>query len=211
MHHDDCTAWEYNTHPQYQSVAGYCASFLQALRDDPASKEPLLADTRPAHADMFAGVAPAACPYVAGNYRGSNFDCLRHYEVRFGDNEGFPALGVHMAMDVFHADFAGAVADLDAAAANQGSPLSEAARKVRAAQVMAFALQRFFTIHPFANGNGHMGRMLVWVGLARFGFLPKKWWLNKSPPNYGDLIQQHRRGNTKPLERYLIRAINGTL
>jgi hypothetical protein len=211
MHHDDCGAWEYNTHPQRQSVADYCQQFLLQLRADPASKQSLIADTRPAHKDMFSKVVPTACPCLAGNYRGSDFDCLRDYNVKFGGNRAIPALYVLAVMSGFHSDLDSAISELDAAAADKQMPLTRAQLMVRVVQVMAYTLQRFFSIHPYANGNGHMGRMLVWIGLGRYQLLPKKWWLNQSPPGYGELIQKHRGGDRKPLEMYLMRAINGTL
>jgi hypothetical protein len=209
MDHEDCNAWEYSTHSRYQTVADRCAQFLHALRADPASKQVLLADTRPAHSDFFSDVVPSACPYLAGNYRGSDFECLRHYEVQFGGNKGIPALGVLLAIGQFHDELAAAIATLDAVIAT--GELTPGQQMLRVVQVMAFALQRFFSIHPYANGNGHIGRLLVWVGLARFNMIPKKWWLHTSPPSYGDLIQQHRKGKTRPLEEYLLRAIKGVL
>jgi hypothetical protein len=214
MHHDDCGAWEYSTHPEYQSVVGYCQQFLLQLRADPASKQFLLEDTRPAHGEMFCRVVPRACPHLAGNYRGSDFECLRNYNVKFGGppaHLGTPALYVMAVVGGFHTDLLAGISELEAAAADPESPLTPAQHLLRVVQVMAFALQRFFTIHPYANGNGHMGRMLVWIGLGRFGMLPTKWWLNASPPGYGELIDKHRRGDTKPLERYLICAIKGKL
>ncbi len=209
MGHEDCNGWEYTTHPDYQKVVDVCAAFLTELRLDPASKASALEDTREYHRSIFSPVAPSACSYLAGNYRGSNFDCLREYGVVFGGTHGTLPIGVFAAMDLYHGDLLDAVRDLDQAVSRATKPLAGPALLVRLVQVAASFLTRFFTIHPYANGNGHMGRLVVWVLLARYNRLPVRWWLHRSPPAYGPLLSEHRAGRPKALERYLLECILG--
>jgi hypothetical protein len=118
-------------------------------------------------------------------------------------------VAVPMAMEYFHKDLMAGFADLDAAAANLDKPLVGGAFLVRLVQLVASALTRFLTIHPYMNGNGHMGRLLVWAALGRYNMLPVNWWLDDSPPNYGVMLTAYRAGNRLPLERFLLKCIKG--
>jgi Fic family protein len=68
--------------------------------------------------------------------------------------------------------------------------------------VLCDILEAFFTVHPFANGNGHAGRMLVWVTLARQGFPPKAWSIDAKQP-YAKALNEYRAGNLVPLRQFL--------
>lgn len=209
MGHNDCDGWEYTSHPQAQTVVDACKQFLVELRDDPLSKVAALSETRPFHASLFAAVVPAACPYLAGHYRGEDYDCLREAQVSFGGHVGTLPVGVLGAMGIYHQDLIDGLADLDAAAKDPVKPLGGSAFVVRLAQVCAAALTRFLTIHPYKNGNGHMARLLVWVILGRYSMLPKRWWLNNRPPGYAALLTLHRNGDRKPLEKFILECIVG--
>jgi Fic family protein len=39
----------------------------------------------------------------------------------------------------------------------------------------------FVTIHPYANGNGHAARLVVWALLLRYGFQPTGWPVDPRP------------------------------
>lgn len=209
MGHDDCDHWEYTGHPQAHTVAAACQKFLLELRADPPSKVAALSDTRPFHQQMFAAVAPPACPYLAGHYRGEGYDCLRQAQVSFGGHLGTLPVGVLGAMGIYHQDILDALKELDAASHDPVKPLQGAAFLVRLAQLCAAALTRFLTIHPYKNGNGHMARLIVWVILGRYSTLPKKWWLNNRPPGYAALLTLHRNGDKKPLEKFILECIIG--
>ena len=75
--------------------------------------------------------------------------------------------------------------------------------------VVTFAcrvLVEFLRIHPYANGNGHIGRFIVWLILARFGYWPKQWPLNASPP-YHELLKTYRDGDPLPLEEFVLQCL----
>ena len=69
-------------------------------------------------------------------------------------------------------------------------------------------LVEFLRIHPYANGNGHLGRFIVIALLARYNLWPKKWPLDASP-NYHDEIFRYRNGDREPLERFILKALLG--
>lgn len=209
MKHEDCRNWDYESHPQVSTVEAACASFLTELRAAPSSKTAALADTRPLHAIMFGAVVPTSCSYIAGNYRGQDFECLRDCRVGFWIHEGTPPVGVPLAMEYFHNDLIAGLAELDNAVLNTNRPLQGPAFLVRLVQLLAASLTRFFTIHPYANGNGHMGRLIVWAALGKYNRLPIRWWLHGKPPGYGDYLTAHRNGDPKPLEKFLLRCIIG--
>jgi Fic family protein len=70
----------------------------------------------------------------------------------------------------------------------------------RMATTVKFACQVFvaiLTIHPFANGNGHIARSLLWAILIHFGYAVPAWTIDPRPPfsEYASMIEAHRRGN----------------
>jgi hypothetical protein len=205
----ECENWDYEKHPNSQSVTEYCKQFLRDLVADPSIKIHLFGDTRPAHREMFGKAVPDECTHLAGNYRGADFEFLRNARVYFGPHEGTIPSAVAVQMDFFHEDLLLGLAEIDAATQDPNGPLKGSRLLVRIVQLMAATLTRFLTIHPYKNGNGHMSRMLVWIGLGKYKHLPVKWWLDESPPGYAPLLTAHRQGDPKPLERYLLKCIRG--
>jgi hypothetical protein len=67
----------------------------------------------------------------------------------------------------------------------------------------------FLTIHPYANGNGHAGRFIVWSIMGRYGHWPRRWTVDPRPqdPPYSDLISGCRSGDHDPLEQYLLQML----
>ena len=72
-------------------------------------------------------------------------------------------------------------------------------------------LVEFMRVHPYANGNGHMGRLVVSSILGVFGIWPKKWPLNDRPPDppYSALLSAHRDGHKEHLEKFVLQCIIG--
>lgn len=66
----------------------------------------------------------------------------------------------------------------------------------------------FLRVHPYANGNGHIARLLVLAVFASFDIWPKKWPVEGRPPGpYGDIIKASRRGNPSLLVKYMVQCI----
>ena len=78
--------------------------------------------------------------------------------------------------------------------------------------IVAFASRvfvAFLTTHPYANGNGHIARLIVWCIMGRYGYWPRRWTVEPRPPDppYTDLITRCRSGLPDDLEQYLLRAL----
>lgn len=211
MRHEDCNNWDYATHPAVKTVEDECTAILTELKASPGVFQSGLSDTRALHKRIFQQTAPSACVCVAGNYRGADFDCLRAAPMYFGKNSGTPPVSVSIAIGDMHDEMNAAVVALDQAHAATATATNKekAVLLSRLVSLAASALVRFFSIHPYMNGNGHMGRLIVWILLARYGRLPTRWTLHKSPPGYSDLLDLYRAGKHKPLERFMLECIIG--
>lgn len=168
-----CVAWEYSEIPGApEIVAKRCTDILLALRNGEFCHETLSRDTRPIHERMFRGCTPVGIPYYAGHYRGEPYPCLQVYNVmvRSDPRVGVPHDRVAHDMSNFadnnlRSGFAAAIVSF------ADARLSEAQKLHFVVRFACKALEEFLRIHPYANGNGHMGRMIVWLILAAFGYL----------------------------------------
>lgn len=77
---------------------------------------------------------------------------------------------------------------------------------VKLVQLLAFVLQQFLTIHPYMDGNGHMGRLLIYVMMCRAGYVPSGWDIDAKQP-YADALSDHRSGKPRALEAFLLGVI----
>jgi len=204
-HPPDCPWWEYDRHPQRASVKQSIAAILSDLARGAADSVELSVDSRRSHNQTFQQVVPLECEYYAGHYRGENFRCLRFCSVGVDgdDRVGASPQSVAFHMGRLAVEIRSGVRVLDAQiAANSRDGL----RCLVAVSARIFVA--FLTIHPYANGNGHMARLIVWALMGRYGFWPKRWPVDPRPsPPYTDLITQCRSGNPQPLEECLLRSI----
>jgi fido (protein-threonine AMPylation protein) len=207
-----CPPWEYKDHPNYQSILrAELAVLLRALRLGNVAIEVEGVETRPVHQRLFARLTPSGHPYFAGHYRGEHFLCLIDYNVSV---PGDPVVGVHYtgvqaAMERFGETLLTAAAVLDQSFALPNATLSQEQKLYSAVVVAARAFQEFLTVHPYANGNGHIARFLVWLLLGRYGYWPSNWTIDPRPniTNYAEAISYHRRGDTVPLEHLILQSI----
>ncbi len=168
-------------------------------------------DTRPIHRDLFAGLGPAGHDYYVGNYRGFHKMCLRDYDVTVGDPLACsrPAM-VQADISRFGMDVVDAVVAIEQALAAAPQIFGPEQNAVAVVRISCLAFVRFLTIHPYADGNGHIARSLLWIVLRHFGYIPDRWTIEPRPaiPNYLDLIAMHRRGITAPLEQFVLGSIS---
>lgn len=215
MHPGDCPEWEYNTHPRCDKILSREAfKILIELRSGSLNTLELPADTRPIHLRLFNALVPVGYDYYAGHYRGETYRCLQFYTVGIqGDRRvGYPPEVVPIRMKEIAKQVRDSLKILNEANAIPNSQLP-AEQKLQ--YIVAFAchtLELFFRIHPYANGNGHAGRFMVWSILGRYGYWPKKWPLHPRPPDppYTTLIERYRNGDWEPLEIFMMKNILGT-
>jgi hypothetical protein len=194
MHPADCPGWEYESHPNRPSLKQLISSALIALRDGRLDTFAVASDTRPQHGVFFCSLTPVACGYYAGHYRGENFRCLRFYSVKINSDPrvGAPPSAVEYLMEELTRQIQAGLTALDA---NVLLPPKERVRYAITLACSAFV--NFLTIHPYANGNGHAGRLIVWSILGRYGLWPLRWTIDPRPPDppYSSLISEYRGGN----------------
>jgi fido (protein-threonine AMPylation protein) len=202
----DCPEeFEYKDHPRKAEVLtrrqGELYTWIQEGR---IRAREAVADTRPFHSHLFKELCPPDYSYFAGHYRGEGFHCLKHYAVVIQGDPlvGVPPDAVSGRMAELAVTIRAGLAGFDEAFRVPKSQVSHAQRLV---YVVAFACRifvEFLTIHPYANGNGHMARFGLVTILARYGLILTGWSIDPSPaPPYAELIARHRRGEPHLLER----------
>ncbi|MCO7470545.1 Fic family protein [Stenotrophomonas maltophilia] len=198
--------WDYEHFPDHATRHARCVQILVDLtqgRIDPASSS---ADPRPIHERMFSGMCEPGQEYFAGHYRGEQYGFLENYNVTVPQDArvGAPSNVVVQEMQRYGQDIDQTFANMAALLAVQ-DPNYRLIASVGAACVH---LVDFLSIHPFANGNGHIGRYVVWAILHALGIHPRRWPLNdKIPQPYGTLITEFRNQNREPLIRFVLAHI----
>jgi hypothetical protein len=160
---------------------------------------------------MFVGLTPEKCPYYAGHYRGESYRCLRHHRVKVDSDPRVGAEAKRVTPDLANLSSQIIGAGLKVVESAFQRPDEELAPPEKLNYLVMFAcavLVEFLRIHPYVNGNGHAGRLIVWLILAKFGYWPERWPLDTSPA-YGQLISHYRDGNKKPLEQFVMQCIAG--
>lgn len=210
-----CPDWEYKDHPKRKKLlTKRQREILTALLAGTFDIHGITDDSRPVHRDLFEGLTPPKHGYYAGNYRGSNFHCLLQYEICIqGDPKvGVKASSVATAMQLFSAELRRAIERLDIQLVKLGVLISPAYRMAITAQLVCHAFVSYLTIHPFANGNGHVARVLMFSVLSRFNYYPEHWSIEPQPQfqnlDYGQLIFEFRRGNRTPFETFLVTCLS---
>lgn len=205
-HPPDCPGWEYDNHPQKKAVLpDRVAEVLRRLATGQLDTRQVALDTRPAHRHCFQQLTPDGCDYYAGHYRGEQFRCLLHYQVGVGSDPrvGCPPQGVAYWMNQLVAALGSGLTALD-----QDVLLSAKDRLHYLVVLGARAFEFFLRVHPYANGNGHAARFLVWSAFGRYGHWPKNWPVDpQPPPPYIAAITAYRNGNKQVLESYLLSTL----
>jgi fido (protein-threonine AMPylation protein) len=171
-----------------------------------------LRNTKPLHKEIFENLTPPTCPYFAGNFRGERFKCLRYLEVKVDGDKRVgtkPALVAPEFANFLSNILSSGLKALEDAFKHPNEQLSVAQKTYYVVKFSCRLLTEFLRIHPYANGNGHIGRLIVWLVLARFGYWPKEWPLDEHP-SYDELLSKYRDGNEQLLEDFVLKAIDGT-
>lgn len=213
-HPADCPEFEYDNHPRRSTaLAQRTKEVLVDLRSRRLDSLRVAADSRLVHGSLFQDLTPAGHEYFAGHYRGEDFRCLKYYSVNIPSDPrvGYPPERVRDATSDLARLIVGGVSGLDEA---QKLPTARLSVRDRVVHTVAFACRVFehlLRIHPFANGNGHAARFVVWSILGRYGLWPRRWPIEPRPPDppYTALITEYRNGNPEPLERFVLQAILG--
>ncbi|MGB6102414.1 MAG: Fic family protein [Pusillimonas sp.] len=165
MEYDPSKGWEYTLHPCVDSVRLQCDEIIQCLSSSFDECESLLADTRSNHKLMFCFVTPTNSDYFAGNYRGADFEHLKNYNVTIGEFIGAAPAEVETIMEEFSKDVPLLLEKYEFIASKNTS--SPAVRLLNYCQLISILFVKFLAIHPYANGNGHVGRLIVWTLLQK--------------------------------------------
>lgn len=199
----DCPDFDYEHHPNWQTVlpakvADALADLARGLIDTRATA----LDTRPTHLRFFGELTSAEHDYFAGHYRGEPYRCLKHYAVGVkGDPRvGVPPAAVAHRLSEVNQVIASAVDALDS---DRDLPRVDRLRYLVVLVSRVFEL--YLRIHPYANGNGHAARFLVWCLFGRYGHFPQRWSVEPRPPDppYTDCIKRYRNGDKEPLEKFI--------
>lgn len=210
--HECPNNWEYNDHANHHLLPDRCKGVLIQLR---AERDPSLIsqDTRPIHGTLFKDLTPPGCPYFAGNYRGADLRCLKYYQVCIPADPrvGAPPEHVTHAVNDLAQVISQGLSSIDIA---HMLPVARLPQEERIYYLVTFACRvfvEFLRIHPYANGNGHMARFIIWSLLGKYGLWPKRWPLNDRPPDppYSQYIKQYRDGQRDFLEKFVLKCILG--
>jgi len=206
MYPQDCPAFEYDEHPDRgRCFPGAIRAALRLLQN-PVPLQ-LEIDTRPLHRRLFRELCPDGCEYYAGHYRGEEFRCLKHYSVHITMDErvGAPAPLVAPKMQQLARMIQSSMAALDAAHEHPPSRLKESDKALFSVAFACRIFVEFLTVHPYANGNGHIARWLLAAVLRSHGYRLDDFPVDPRPadPPYSDMISRYRDGEVGVLERYV--------
>jgi hypothetical protein len=214
MHPPDCPSWDYQNQPDYAAlIAPQIRTIISRLRDREAEPQSIVRDSRPAHGAIFRACAHPPYEYFAGHYRGEPFRCLEFYAVGV---DGDPNVGTAPANVWPEIRWFSAVADRtlmwldDALGQASRNPLVRQTRQdklIYASFLAARFFEWFLRIHPFANGNGHIGRLIVICVMGHYGFWPDSAWpIDPRPADlrYLPAIIEYRNGDPIPLQEYIL-------
>jgi len=207
MHPLDCPEWEYAKEPDWQGVLSQrVPEVLTDLATQKLDTLSVALDTRGVHRRVFQELTPSGYGYYAGHYRGERFRCLRFYPVGI---RGDPRVGARPESVAFLLRELSAVMRSGLMALDENVLLTREQRLRYLIALTCRAFVEFLTVHPYANGNGHAGRFIVWSMLGRYGHWPRHWPVHPRPadPPYSQLIRRCRDGDTLPLESYLLQTL----
>lgn len=204
--------WEYTSHPQYSTLLEkQYYDLLKQLWNQSIDIKKSLIDTRGVHKHLFKDLTPLGHEYFAGNYRGETYPLLLNYEVVVPGNPKvgyptYPAKNIPTVMFQFGNAVERELTRLDDLHKSD-SPLYQ--KLIQTVNFACAAFVKLTKIHPYANGNGHMGRFVLISTLTKYGYSPKNWEIHPRPldPPYTSLIRQYEDGDKEPLLQHILEQI----
>lgn len=214
MHSEDCPNWEYLRHPKRKIILKRkTIDILVQLRTQKLNAILSSQDSRLIHEYLFSELTPPGYDYFAGHYRGEAFKCLKNYKVCIkGDwNVGLAPQFVSVRMRQLAEMITQGIEALDIAHDLPHSKLSQIDKLLNTVVFVCMVFEKVLQVHPYANGNGHAARFIVWAILGRYGYWPKRFPIEPRPSDsdYIHSIIEYRKGNKALLESYLLQCIIG--
>lgn len=214
MHPPDCPNWEYADHPKREIILKErTVDVLVQLYQQTLDCVESAVDTRLIHGYLFSLLTPREHIYFAGHYRGEDFRCLKYYPVGI---EGERNVGLHPSRVLETMEQIAQIIrqGMKALDATHQLPDTKISPEDKLLNTVAFACRifnAFLRVHPYANGNGHTARFIVWAILGRYGYWPTQFPIDPRPnyPLYAWAINEYRKGNNQPLEDYILTCIVG--
>lgn len=192
--------WQYSQFSTVEDRERRCQSVLVDLVQGRISALDSASDSRNVHFRMFSGMHPAGMEYLAGNYRGTQIGVLASYDVQFDGRQGTS----YALVDTYMRSLADRIRAEAERMPREMYP-SPGMKLLATVGAACELMIRFMTIHPYADGNGHIGRYVIWAFLHHFNIHAKRWPLNDRPgPNYFDHIRSYRSGQRKPLIQFVL-------
>ena len=168
-----------------------------AQRDQPSA-----ATLKRWHRQAMAGLQVPGPGHV-GRFRGQ--PGLEHEPVHVGQREGTPAALVGGDVAAFIQRLQSVAAQLDRLLPRGAEPDRDGLQAV--VELAAWAHSEWVRIHPFANGNGRIARLLANALLMRYG-LPPVLALRPRPKSpYGQAGAAGMDGNPAPMAALLLRLL----
>lgn len=211
MHPRDCPEFEYSVHPDKDRVLlRAVAQAVRVLRSLPPVE--LIANTRSVHRALFADLCPSGYEYYAGHYRGEAHRCLEFYPVGIHSDSrvGSPSERVNGEMAALAVSIRASLAGIDAAHGKPEAILTAADKLMFSVAYACRLFVEFLTIHPYANGNGHIARWMLAAVLRRNGYRLNGFPIEPRPPDppYTDMIFRYRNGEIEVLEEYVLKRLS---
>ena len=139
-----------------------------------------------------------------------NANCFLHV-LDLGNVSGHPYRGATATMSPPALSHVEAILGGPTAAGLPSGQLSDEDKALYTVMFACRVFEIFLRVHPYANGNGHVARFLIWSILGRYDYWPQQWPIEPRPPDPPDsqLIVEYRNGNPEPLEQYVLQCIAG--
>lgn len=196
--------WDYELHKNRDFVTKACHELQQRFTKDFKEIEKTLSDTRSFHLEIFQQVTTPNQIGFAGNYRGSHFSYLKSYNVCIGSHNGTEASQVEQTMLSFHTFFVENIDKFN----NKSASLNKEDRLVIYSRLISHFVVTFLSIHPYANGNGHISRLIAWAMFCYKGFNIHSWDLDKRPDQpFDKFITMHQQGNKDAMACYFYQLL----